>query len=134
MLPIKVYKHLVPVGSKVELWTSGADYRSDAAMVHSDKDTGAILRAFFAHAQLQRPATPDPPAAPESFEVAANQTYTVSFVTEFLKATGGSARIQLVITKPNGGHPSDDPTVFELTGAKANPAVATSVMFGTRKK
>lgn len=134
MLPIKVYQLRVPVDSKVELWTSGTDYRSDAAMVHQDRDSGATQKAMFDHAQLQRPATPDPPASPESFQVLANQTYTLSFVTEFLKTTAGQARIKVVITYPKGDHPADDPTVFDLSGTEADRPVATSVMFDSWKK
>lgn len=134
MSRIKAYRLKVPVDSKVELWTSGKHYRTDASVEHGPLG-GASQEIFFANTNLERPETPDaatPP--PDSFQAEANQLYSILFTTEFQKTTPGAVRIQVVISYPNGDHPADDPTLFELEGTSADRPEVRIVTFETRKK
>lgn len=134
MSRIKAYRLKVPVSSKIELWTSGKDYRTDASVEHGPLG-GASQEIVFGNTNLVRPETRDaatPP--PDSFEAEANQFYSILFTTEFRETTPGKARIEVVITHPNGAHPADDPTVFELEGTSADRPEVRVVTFETRKR
>lgn len=135
MSRIKAYRLKVPVGSKIELWTAGKSYRTDASVEHGPLG-GATQEIFFSNTNLERlPEANGTAPPPDSFQAEADQFYSVLFTTEFLSGAEapGKVRIDLTITHPGGGHPGDDPTVFELAGSSADRPEVRIVTFETRK-
>jgi len=135
MSRIKAYRLKVPVGSKIELWTSGQSHRTDASVEHGPLG-GATQEIFFSNTHLERPPGADGAAPPpDSFQAEADQFYSVLFTTEFLSGpeAPGKVRIDLTITHPDGGHPEGDPTSFELSGSSAGRPEVRIVTFETRK-